>query len=100
MITLAVKKAVKIKNSTGLHARPAALFVKKAGEFESDINVIFNDKEVNAKSVMGVMSLGASKGKEIVIQAEGEDSQRAVEQLVKFVEYEMPKEDESSEDEE
>lgn len=91
---LAVKKKVQIKNSTGLHARPAALFVKKAGEFKSDINVIFNDKEVNAKSVMGVMSLGVSKGKEIVIQAEGEDSLEAVKQLVEFVEYEMTKEDE------
>lgn len=94
MIILAAKKTVEIKNSTGLHARPAALFVKKAGEFESEINVIFDDKEVNAKSVMGVMSLGVSKGKKIVIQAEGEDSKEAVNQLVEFVQYEMPKEDE------
>jgi phosphocarrier protein len=94
MIIVAVKKTVQIKNKTGLHARPAALFVKKAGEFKSEINVIFEDKEVNAKSVMGVMSLGASKGKEIMIQAEGEDSQEAVNQLVSFVENEMPKENE------
>ena len=88
-----LEEKVLIKNKTGLHARPAAQFVQKASSFESDINIIFEGKEVNAKSIMGVMSLGVAKGKEITIKADGEDSEKAVKELVDFVNIEMPKED-------
>ena len=74
-----------IKNTIGLHARPAALFVKKAAEFESKIKVVKDDKEADAKSIISIMALGAVKGAEIVINANGEDSDSAVEALVELL---------------
>jgi phosphocarrier protein HPr len=65
----------------GLHARPAAQFVKKAKQFSSDIVVIKGDREANAKSSLKVMTLGAKKGDSITIRAEGEDAEEAVEAL-------------------
>ena len=94
MIRLVKEKKVIITNKTGLHARPAAQFVQKAGKFDSKIEIIFEEKEVNAKSIMGVMSLGVGKGNEITVKAEGEDADEAVEELVDFIEVEMAKEDE------
>lgn len=94
MIRLVKEKKVIITNKTGLHARPAAQFVQKAGKFDSKIEIVFEEKEVNAKSIMGVMSLGVGKGNEITIRAEGEDADAAVEELVDFIKIEMAKEDE------
>jgi phosphocarrier protein len=74
-----------IKNTIGLHARPAALFVKKAAEFESKIKVVKGDKEADAKSIISIMALGAIKGTEIVINANGDDSDSAVDALVKLL---------------
>lgn len=74
-----------IKNTIGLHARPAALFVKKAAEFESKIKVIKEDKEADAKSIISIMALGAVKGAEIVINATGDDSDLAVEALIELL---------------
>jgi phosphocarrier protein len=70
-----------IKNSIGLHARPAAIFVKKANEFISDIKILKDGKEANAKSIINVMSLGAVKGSEISLQAKGDDESEALEAL-------------------
>jgi phosphocarrier protein len=94
MIRLVEEKKVVITNKTGLHARPAAQFVQKAGKFDSKIEIIFEEKEVNAKSIMGVMSLGVGKGNEITVRADGEDAQEAIKELVEFIEVEMAKEDE------
>jgi phosphotransferase system HPr (HPr) family protein len=69
----------------GLHARPAAQFVKKAKQFSSDIVVIKSDKEANAKSSLKVMTLGAKKGDSITIRAEGEDAEEAVEALAELI---------------
>lgn len=88
------EKKVIITNKTGLHARPAAQFVKKAGKYDSKIEIVFEEKEVNAKSIMGVMSLGVGKGNEIIVKAEGEDAEAAVKELTDFIEVEMAKEDE------
>ncbi len=88
------EKNVTIINQTGLHARPASQFVQKAGKFKAEIEIVFEEREVNAKSIMGVMSLGIGKDNEIKLRAEGEDADQAVEALVKFIEEEMPKEDE------
>lgn len=74
-----------IKNTIGLHARPAALFVKKAAEFESKIKVVKDDKEADAKSIISIMALGAVKGAEIVINANGDDSENAVDALVELL---------------
>ncbi|MCF6465327.1 HPr family phosphocarrier protein [Clostridium sp. Cult2] len=79
------KEEVTLKNETGLHARPASLFVKEASRFASDIKVIKDGKEYNAKSIMGILSMGAGKGDAILIQAEGSDAEAAVKALVKLV---------------
>lgn len=88
------EKRVKVKNETGLHARPASQFVQKAGKFESNINIVYEEREINAKSIMGLLSLGISQNKEILIKAEGEDAETAVDSLSEFIEVELTKEDE------
>lgn len=80
------ERKVTVQNKTGLHARPAALFVQKANQFKSEIHIIKDSKEINAKSIMGVMSLGVGQGTEILIRADGEDAQQAVDALVELVE--------------
>ena len=79
-------RTVKIINKLGLHARAAARFVQIASEFESDINVIHGEKEVNGKSIMGVMMLAAGKGSEIRIVASGGDESQALDKLGELVE--------------
>ncbi len=69
----------------GLHARPAAQFVKTAKQFSSDIVVIKKDKEANAKSPLKIMTLRAKKGDTIVIRAEGDDAQEAVDALAELI---------------
>ncbi|SHK02431.1 HPr family phosphocarrier protein [Tepidibacter formicigenes] len=81
-----MEKRVIIKNESGIHARPAGVFVKKASEFKSQVEIEFNGKKVNAKSIMGIMSLGLSKGNEINIIANGEDAQEAVNELAALIE--------------
>lgn len=80
-------------NKTGLHARPAALFVQKANQFQSAINIACNGKEINAKSIIGVLSLGAGKGSKITIRASGEDAEAAVAELVSMIENQLPEAD-------
>ena len=79
------KQDVTLQNETGLHARPASLFVKEASRFSSNVTVIKDGKEYNAKSIMGLLSRGAGKGTTITIQAQGDDAKEAVEALVKLV---------------
>ena len=81
-----MEKIVTIKNASGLHARPAGMFVKKAAEFKSTVEVIAKGKTVNAKSIMGIMSLGLAKGDELTISAKGEDEETAVNTLVELIE--------------
>ena len=80
------ERKVTVQNKTGLHARPAALFVQKANQFKSEIHIIKDSKEINAKSIMGVMSLGVGQGTVILIRADGEDAQQAVDALGELVE--------------
>lgn len=80
-----IKETLKLELKNGLEARPAALFVQIASKYESHISVIVNEKQVNAKSIMGMMSLGAIKGEDIQIIAEGEDEEEAVKALIKFL---------------
>jgi phosphocarrier protein len=79
------EQTVEITNKLGIHARPAALFVKEAGKYQSDISVFKNGQEVNGKSIMGVMMLAVECGSKITIRARGPDSERAVEALVRLV---------------
>ena len=77
---------MRIGNKFGLHARPAAEFVKAAGRFEAEVFVRKDDLEVNGKSIMGMMMLAAECGSEITIRALGTDSDAAVEALARLVE--------------
>ncbi len=77
---------VKITNNTGLHARPATLLVKKASSFACDVSVEANGKKVNAKSLIGILSLGATKDTEITIITSGKDEAEAAAELAKLVE--------------
>jgi len=83
-----VEKQVEVNLKTGLQARPAALFVQEANRFASDIFLEKDGKKVNAKSIMGLMSLAVSSGAEVNLIAEGSDEQEAVEALEKFVKQE------------
>ena len=79
-------KDVDVKNQVGLHARPATFFIQKANEFKSSIWVEKEDRRVNAKSLLGVLSLGIMGGTTIRILAGGPDEETAVDELVKLVE--------------
>ncbi len=80
-----VRKKVEVKNKQGLHARPAALFVQVANKFDSRITVKRDKEEVNGKSIMGILMLGAEKGCSIIIEANGADAQEALVELEKIV---------------
>ncbi len=79
-------KDVVVQNQVGLHARPATFFIQKANEFKSSIWVEREERRVNAKSLLGVLSLGILGGSEIRIIADGADEQAAVDGLVELVE--------------
>jgi phosphocarrier protein HPr len=83
--SVSYERTVQIRNKFGLHARPAAEFVKLANQFKSDIFVRKFDLEVNGKSIMGMMMLAAECGVEIGIRAAGEDAEQAVTELVRLV---------------
>ena len=75
------EREVKIINKLGIHARPAAELVKTAGKFKSDITIVRDDLEVNAKSIMGVMMLAAENGATIALRAIGDDAEAALDAL-------------------
>jgi phosphocarrier protein HPr len=79
-MALITKKLI-VKNKQGLHARPAALFVQIANKFDAHITVTRDKERVNGKSIMGILMLGAEKGSEITIEAEGEDASLAIAEL-------------------
>lgn len=79
-------KDVKVQNQVGLHARPATFFIQKANEFKASIWVEKEERRVNAKSLLGVLSLGIVGGTDIKVIADGVDEQIAVDGLVKLVE--------------
>lgn len=78
-------KEVVVQNQVGLHARPATFFIQKANEYKSSIWVEKDSRKVNAKSLLGVLSLGITKGISITISAEGEDEEKAVNDLVELI---------------
>lgn len=79
------ERTIQVRNKYGLHARPAAEFVKLASRFQSDIWVRKQELEVNGKSIMGMMMLAAECGAEITIRATGDDAGEAVGELVALV---------------
>ena len=79
------QRSVVVANEAGIHARPSAEIVKLASSFRSEIMISKDDLEVNAKSIMGVMMLAAECGSTVVIRAEGEDAEAALEALATLV---------------
>lgn len=78
------EKKIQVINRLGLHARPAALLVQKASKFQSEIRLVKDEYELNAKSIMSVMMLAAEMGSFIIIKAWGEDEAQAVEEIAKL----------------
>ena len=78
------KEAV-VNNQVGLHARPATFFIQKANEFKSSIWVEQDERKVNAKSLLGILSLGIAKGTSILLIADGADEKEAIDALVEII---------------
>ena len=78
-------KDVVVQNQVGLHARPATFFIQKANEFKSSIWVEVEDRKINAKSLLGVLSMGITKGTRVSIIAEGPDEEEAVKALTEML---------------
>ena len=79
--TLKVRKEVVVQNKLGIHARPAAMFVRTANRFDCDVFVERDGELINGKSIMGLMMLAAGPGTKLMLQAEGEDAAHAVHEL-------------------
>lgn len=82
------EKQVQVALKSGLQARQAALFVQEANRFQADVYLQKGEKKVNAKSIMGIMSLAISKGTSVTISAEGSDEQQAVAGLTAMIQKE------------
>ncbi len=80
-----ISKDITIQNQVGLHARPATFFIQKANEFKSLITIAKDERKVNAKSLLGVLSLGIVKGTTVTIAADGPDEQEAITELESLV---------------
>lgn len=80
-----ITKKIVIEIKSGLEARPVALFVQVASQFESSIYVEYGSKKVNAKSIMGMMTLGLAAGEEVTVIAEGPDEEEAIESIKKYL---------------
>lgn len=80
-----MKKKITVKASSVLEARPLAELVALAGKYKSSICITMDDRMVNAKSIMGIMGLGLDTGKQIVLEAEGDDAKEAVEAMEEFL---------------
>jgi len=80
------KRKVELKNPEGLHARPAALFVKVANRYESELDIQSEARTVNGKSIIGIMSLGAFQGEEITLITRGTDEKEMADALAKLIE--------------
>ena len=80
-----IKRAV-MTNQVGLHARPATFFIQKANEFKCSVFIQKDERKINAKSLLGVLSLGVVKGGEIEIITDGEDEEAAMQALLELVE--------------
>ena len=79
-------RSIQVINSVGLHARPATYFIQEANKYRSSISVKKDSRKVNAKSLLGVLSLGVVQGMNIEIEADGSDEADAIEALTKLIE--------------
>ena len=81
-----VSKEIVVQNQVGLHARPATFFIQKANEFSASIWISKDERKVNAKSLLGVLSLGITRGTAVTLTADGSDEEAAIKGLVNLVE--------------
>lgn len=87
------ESSVVITNKVGLHARPARLLVQAAAQFQSQIQVSSGEKTANAKSIVGVLKLGATLGQTLLLRAEGEDAEQAIQELTGLVQRKFDEEE-------
>lgn len=80
-----IQREVQIKLETGLEARPVAMLVQVASQFDSSVYIHSDEKKVNAKSIMGMMSLGLDSGAAVTVIADGSDEEQAVAEIEKFL---------------
>lgn len=80
-----VRKTVKVAMTEGTEERPVAVLVQIASQYESQIHLVSDDKKINAKSIMGMMSMGFTEGQEITIIADGKDAEAAVNEIADYL---------------
>lgn len=80
-----VELEVEIVNRAGIHTRPASLIVKTASKFKSEVYLVKDGYAINAKSIIGIMTMGAGKGSKIIISTEGEDEQEAAQAMYQLI---------------
>ncbi len=80
-----ISRDIEITNTSGLHARPATFFIQKANSYRSSIWIEKDDRKVNAKSLLGVLSLGIAKGMTVTLIADGQDENAAINGLVELI---------------
>lgn len=87
------EKSVKIQNKLGMHLRAAAVFIETANKFKADVYLCKDNKEVNAKSIMGLMTLGAAMGSTVTVRTAGSDEQEALDKLIAVIENKFGEKD-------
>ena len=91
-----IRRVVVVPNKQGMHARPAEMFVRRAQEFQSKIEIVRDDFRIEAKSIMNLLMLGATQGTQLTLEAEGDDAQAAIDALTEVVEKGFLEEDAES----
>lgn len=84
-----MERTVTLASKSGLHARPAAIFVQRAKEFQSQITLAKNDKTANGKSILSILALGAEQGQQVTLRTEGADAQLALDKLAALLEEDL-----------
>ena len=89
MLESGIERTVTLGSKSGLHARPAAIFVQNAKGFQCQITLIKNEKSANAKSILSVLALGAEQGDQVILKADGDDAASAVDKLATLLEGDL-----------
>jgi phosphocarrier protein HPr len=84
-----MERTVTLRSKSGLHARPAAIFVQRAKEFRSQVTLTKNGKTANAKSILSVLTLGAEQGDQVALKVDGEDAEVALDKLASLLEEDL-----------
>ena len=99
MSDMTASRTATVANPQGLHARPADLFVRAANQFESKIELIKDGQRVEAKSILGILTLGAAQGVQLCIEATGRDAQQALDVLAGLIESDFADEETGADEE-